>query len=158
MNQRSAGQSALPDSAQSSSFSHNKKKYFPYTVHIQYRVGQNISNFQRFHTVIRQAHLYLKVPKLANFRRSLAEIEWCANFLALRSDKNKQDRESNFLQWGLCVQVLQNITAQHPLKKYCFWTLHLYCTYFLLICQKDIWKIKNKGYSRYEISTIKVVL
>ena len=102
MNQRSAGQSALPDSAQSSSFSHSKKKYFPYTVHIQYRVGQNISNFQRFHTVIRQALFYPKVPKLANFRRSLAEIEWCANFLALRSDKNKQDREQFFAVRFVC--------------------------------------------------------
>ena len=119
MNQRSAGQSALPDSAQSSSFSHNKKKYFPYTVHIQYRVGQNISNFQRFHTVIRQAHLYPKVPKLANFRRSLAEIEWCANFLALRSDKTKQDREQFFAVRFVCPSSSKhNFTV--PLKKVLF--------------------------------------
>ena len=119
MNQRSAGQSALPDSAQSSSFSHNKKKYFPYTVHIQYRVGQNISNFQRFHTVIRQALFYPKVPKLANFRRSLAEIEWCANFLALRSDKTKQDREQFFAVRFVCPSSSKhNFTV--PLKKVLF--------------------------------------
>ena len=96
-----------------------KKKYFPYTVHIQYRVGQNISNFQRFHTVIRQALFYPKVPKLANFRRSLAEIEWCANFLALRSDKNKQDREQFFAVRFVCPSSSKhNFTV--PLKKVLF--------------------------------------
>ena len=54
--------------------------------------------------IIRQAHLLPKVPKLANFRRSLqysrAKIEVCANFLALHCDKTMQDKEQQ-----ICTEV-----------------------------------------------------
>ena len=54
--------------------------------------------FQRFH--IKASSITSKIPQQANFRRSLqksqAEIELCANYLALRCGKTIQVREPIF--------------------------------------------------------------
>ena len=80
------------------------------------RMSQYVPNFRFFNVfLIMQAHFHSKVPKHANFRRSLqysrAEIKLCANFLALRCDKTQQ---------GSYDQVLQNMTWQFSLKDILF--------------------------------------
>ena len=58
-----------------------------------------------------------KVLKQANFCTSLknsrAEIEVCANCLALLCDKTIQDRGTIFCSKGPMTKVLQNITSQY---------------------------------------------
>ena len=65
------------------------------------RVSQSGSNFRFVNVfIIRQAHLFSKTPKQANFcislQNSQAEIELCANILSLHCDKTNKDRELIF--------------------------------------------------------------
>ena len=65
---------------------------------VSHKIAQHLRFFNVF--IIRHAHLFPKVLKQANFGRSLqnsrAEIEFCANILALRCDKTVLDRELIF--------------------------------------------------------------
>ena len=119
--------------------------------------------------IIRQAYLRLKVPKQANFCRSFqnsrAEIELCANLLAMHCDNTIQDKRAKFCIKASYVQVLKNKTSQYryPLKTYLlFLNLHtskiLHFVFFLQMCQKYLKKHKkSKSKVRYEIGTIKLV-
>ena len=88
--------------------------------------SQCVTNVGFFNVLlIRQAQLHPKVPKQANFRGSLqklqAEIEWCANVLALLLNLfRKLLNELNFSQNGHLFYVSAVSKHQSHLAKRSF--------------------------------------
>ena len=129
------------------------------------RVRQYIHNFRFFYIfIIMQARLLPKVLKQANFCISLqnlrAEIELCANILALHCDNIVKNRELIF-----CMKVPQSkfFKAKFdntPWKAYWFWTIAPQNPIFSFFASvpknpKDINNLKNKGQiwnQHYQIS------
>ena len=123
-----------------------------------------VSNFRMFNVfIIRQAYLRLKVPKQANFCRSFqnsrAEIELCANLLAMHCDNTIQDKRAKFCIKASYVQVLKNKTSQYryPLKTYLLF-LNLNTSkilYFVFFCKcvKNTWRNTKNQMQRSDMKS-----
>ena len=99
-------------------------------------MSQYVPNFRLFNVfIIREAHLFPKVLKQANFRwclqNSQAEIELCANFLALRCDKTiRYSRDPIFAVRFLCPSSSKYKFIESLKKHTVVELLHLQNSYF----------------------------